>query len=710
MIILKQNSYTDPMPMEKILEVDTIDNLNEGFRMMGYRFKGKPRKAAIAKGIMRYIKEEPRELLERLDATSLRQVKELMEKGKGNPIVLDGTKLYNPLQKMHLVLSYEDTTTNKTHMYLFNDLYDIFSPIIGEIETPKEEEKTKEIDNETGMSPEDFKNGISLFNSKTKALLDIARKYGAREQAIIILTLDYISKLPILMQLPFSDYAPYEDNVETLLGCLRYNKPDRDIYTITNLIMDDFEVSMSRFGKVLKKKSLSFDDAYDVLGYLFFNVSLEAILKRLHNMLPKTVDAMLKYKKSFIGELEFENIEKLGDEIFSETTDKLSESSVYSLGKQLGTSEKADLQQDNSQPKESRKHKPTIFPKDWLATRTYTLMNDVDKQYLSFANTVYDILERYFSTIPSFTRKMVALGIANYIEDKQSNLGLFPSFVEMMRREKNSPHPFEAFFGDVVPIEKMQRYIDAYDDDKVNIIDLAYLLAQNSTEFADQADNHFKDAEVLLQILEANGYKNLPSNDEYFDDLCDLIELNGWQGLKTFLLWFVGKSYFISPMTASSAVENEAEHVTKLYGPSCKDFVQVCRIHFAFNKGLYTIGVRPVTFAEEFSHRAELDAKVVRYLMDLEVMEPLMYEIQSVSKGSLTARCISGETFTISIESDDHTHYTTGYSFACQLAEYGDTWHFFAPPRILHRRLTDAERKEFKDKYNEAGEEVFRHR
>lgn len=710
MITLKQNSYTDACPMEEILQVSTIDSLNKAFSLMGYRFKGKPRKVQIAKGIVKHIKENPREVLERLDTTSLKQLKELLEKGKGNAIVLDGTSLFTPLQKMLLVLSYENTRENKTYLYLIKDLYDIFSPVINDIEIPKVEENTKHLDDNEGMSPDDFKNGIALFNSKTKELLDIARQYGARERAVIIITLDYISKCS-LMKLPFNSYKSYEEDIETLFNCIRYKMSDKDINAITYVIMNDFEDSMSHFGKVKKKKDRSFDDVYDVLGYLFFNVSLEAILKRLHSMLPKTIQAMLEYKRSFVDDLEFENIEKMADEIFAEASDILSESNVDSLGKQLGKSEKDDMQKGNSQPKESRKHKPNIFPKDWLATRTYTTMNDVDKQYLSFANTVYDILERHFATIPSFTRKMVAIAITSYIEDKQSNLGLFPSYVAMIRRENGAEHPFVSSFGDVVPIERMRKYINDYADDKINTIDVAYLLATNSTEFADEADNHFKDAEHLLQMLEANGYKSLPSNDEYFDDLCDLVELNGWQGLKTFLLWLMDKSYFLSPMTAALALdESVVEEVQKTYGTSSKNLVQACKIHGVFNKGLYKVGVRPVTFAEDFARRAELDANVIKQLGEVEVIEPMMYGIESVSKDKLILTDMAGEKYTVSIDKDDRNNYSKNYSVGCKLVKYGDMWHSILPPRILHRKLTEEEKKDFRKAYDKDGICELRHR
>lgn len=703
MIILKQNSYEGLMSMEEILEVDTIDNLNEGFHMMGYRFKGKPRKAAIAKGIMRYIKEEPREVLQRLDATSLRQVKELMEKGKGNAIVLDGMQLYNPLQKMHLVLSYEDVKGNKTHMYLFNDLYDIFSPVINDIDIVEEDEEDEDETEDIGK--DEFDDCMSTTNSHTLGLIKAAKSYSPKQQAVIILIIDTIASVSP-MKMPFFDFPPYEDDINTLYKYIRQRKSDYEIGGITDIIFMDMETVIRSYVGTLKEKDVSFDDAYDMFGYMLFDMALENILQRFHKMMPTAIDAMLKFKRVAGGEIEFGKIGEMAREVFDDCTAKLLEASTDAFDNQMDKKEK--------QRKESAKRgksQKVIFPMDWLATRTYTTMNDIDKQYLSFANTVYDILERHFHTIPSLTRKMVAIAIASYIEDQQSNLGLFSSYVSMTRRESENKHPFAASFGDVVPIERMQKYIDEYADDKVNIIDVAYLLAQNSTEFADQADRHFKDAELLLQILEANGYKSLPSNDEYFDDLCDLVELNGWQGLKTFLLWLFDKGYFLSPMTATLAMEDSTvEEVQKTYGTSSKNLVQACKIHNVFNKGLYRIGIRSVTFAEEFARRAELDAKVIKQLGEVEVIEPMMYKIQSVSSNKLTLLDMTGEKFEVSIDKGDRNAYSKNYTVCCKLVKYGDTWHSILPPRILHRRLSEDERKEFRDEMKNAGEGVIRHR
>ena len=61
MITVKSERPIFDMPFAEVLEVDTIQNLREGFGMMGMRFTGKPNKAAI--------KREERELSQFQDTT-----------------------------------------------------------------------------------------------------------------------------------------------------------------------------------------------------------------------------------------------------------------------------------------------------------------------------------------------------------------------------------------------------------------------------------------------------------------------------------------------------------------------------------------------------------------------------------------------------------------------------------------------------------------
>ena len=51
------------IPFAELLDFDIIQNLKEGFGMMGMRFTGKPTKAGIVKAYDEYVKASPADVL-----------------------------------------------------------------------------------------------------------------------------------------------------------------------------------------------------------------------------------------------------------------------------------------------------------------------------------------------------------------------------------------------------------------------------------------------------------------------------------------------------------------------------------------------------------------------------------------------------------------------------------------------------------------------
>lgn len=309
--------------MEDILQVATIDSLNKAFSLMGYRFKGKHRKVQIAKGIVKHIKENPRDVLERLDATSLQHVKELLQKGKGNAIVLDGTQLHTPLQKMLLVLSYEDTAANKTYIYLINDLYDIFAPVINEA---KPIEKQKGERDETEGLPDaakvHFRNLVKQYNEELTNTLTHLRVFNGYMKAAILLIVDSAcDKIPYPS--PFTENDKYEDALGDLLSALEQygnekeiNKAADSLITKQKLIVWDF--SKEILGKIEKD---SFDE-YDIpriLGLFVFGNSLIGSLSRLIRMDDKDIAALTKYYDTPTGRAINHSLFSLAEEVAEES-------------------------------------------------------------------------------------------------------------------------------------------------------------------------------------------------------------------------------------------------------------------------------------------------------------------------------------------------------------------------------------------------------
>lgn len=114
----------------EVLDIDIIQNLKEGFGMMGMRFTGKPNKAAIVKAYDEYVKTNPADVLRCLRPEELEMVNEILKQGKGGYVTVEGIELYNQLQKMNLVLTREDEVASTSDLYLIDELHDLFAPHI----------------------------------------------------------------------------------------------------------------------------------------------------------------------------------------------------------------------------------------------------------------------------------------------------------------------------------------------------------------------------------------------------------------------------------------------------------------------------------------------------------------------------------------------------------------------------------------------------
>ena len=116
-----------------VLNVDTIQNLKEDLGMMGMRFTGKPTKAQIVKTYDKYVKDNPADVLRCLRPDELTLMDNILKQGKGGHVTVKGIELYNQLQKMNLVVSYEDKNTNTTDIYLIDELHAVFAPHIDNV-------------------------------------------------------------------------------------------------------------------------------------------------------------------------------------------------------------------------------------------------------------------------------------------------------------------------------------------------------------------------------------------------------------------------------------------------------------------------------------------------------------------------------------------------------------------------------------------------
>ena len=117
----------------ELLDIDIIQNLKEGFGMMGMRFMGKPNKAGIVKAYDEYVKANPTDVLRCLRPDELQIMSDILKQGRGGYFSVKGTQLYNQLQKMNLVVSREDKRKDTTDFYVIDELHDLFAPYIDEV-------------------------------------------------------------------------------------------------------------------------------------------------------------------------------------------------------------------------------------------------------------------------------------------------------------------------------------------------------------------------------------------------------------------------------------------------------------------------------------------------------------------------------------------------------------------------------------------------
>lgn len=133
MITVKSDTPYLGISFGEVLDIDIIQNLKEGFGMMGMRFVGKANKAQMVKAYDEYVKGNPADVLRCLRSENLQLINDILKQGKGGHVTVKGTQLYNQLQKMNLVVSREDTRAKTTDLYLIDELYDLFAPHIDEV-------------------------------------------------------------------------------------------------------------------------------------------------------------------------------------------------------------------------------------------------------------------------------------------------------------------------------------------------------------------------------------------------------------------------------------------------------------------------------------------------------------------------------------------------------------------------------------------------
>lgn len=82
MITVKSDTPYLSITFAEVLEIDTIQNLREGFGMMGMRFTGKLVKAGIVKAYDEYVKGNSVDVLRCLRPEELQLMSDILKQGR----------------------------------------------------------------------------------------------------------------------------------------------------------------------------------------------------------------------------------------------------------------------------------------------------------------------------------------------------------------------------------------------------------------------------------------------------------------------------------------------------------------------------------------------------------------------------------------------------------------------------------------------------
>lgn len=318
----------------------------------------------------------------------------------------------------------------------------------------------------------------------------------------------------------------------------------------------------------------------------------------------------------------------------------------------------------------------TICEDDWLALHPYNEMMPVDQQYLLFAKSILSYLDNGTIDIPYEKRKSLALSLACYIEDKRSHLRLFSTLVATLRQKKKYFHPVELLTNKPITNGKKEALMADYSTTKINALDLSYLLLLHSDRNTKDIDFFVSQGIRLCLALHNMGCGKLKGNSLYADERRSLL-LNGWRGLKRFLLWIANGPHYLSHQ------EGEASIATIL----SDGYTQWDSIN-------------PLYFTLTFARKTKVGDDIVNNVEGLKVMPLTQYDVlgddvvDKTKTGKRSNTQHNRHTFLLKRTGSSHTSkrypvvydeistrkYVVGATYTCQLANYGENWFLLTPP------------------------------
>lgn len=304
-------------------------------------------------------------------------------------------------------------------------------------------------------------------------------------------------------------------------------------------------------------------------------------------------------------------------------------------------------------------------------------MMSVDKQYVTFANSILSYLDNGAIGVPYEKRRPLALTLTCYVEDKRSRLRMFSSFVAAFRQKKEYIHPIQQLMKSLTK-EQLDTFMADYSPTKINAIDLCYFLLLYHDFGKLKTEEKLPIGSRLYGVLQNLGCDKLQRNTLYADVLRNLL-LEGWHGFKKFLLWVANGPHYLWK-------KEEKVTVATILG----------------DKFTLSNDINPLYFTLTYARKSKVGSDIVTAIEKLKILPLTRYDVLDDDFGDeynkLTTKDRKKKHFLLKRTGTSHTSkkypiiydeistrkYIVGETYKCQLAHYGNDWYLLAPAIILN--------------------------
>lgn len=308
MITLKQQPFVDIfMTVANFFEIDTKANLQSHCDELDIYLPAKLRKADFARSLAKHFECNPLFTYNRLPQSEKDMIAELLSVPSKKYITSPrNDSQFLKIQKVHLVVTYEEATTWR--IYMPSCIRKVLNEALNK-DTISEAQNVHEMMKDLP----DF--------------TEILSKYPVRAQAAIYLILEEVNMLT-LSTLPLTDYPSYDYDIDLLVKSVMQKKSDKELRIPLTLLSMDLKSTLAIFKDTIhrhaKSEAHSMESPLDLISYGTLLHALHDILTLMSKKTPSEVKALLNDFTVVDGQPYFGSIERISTEILSGVIGNLS--------------------------------------------------------------------------------------------------------------------------------------------------------------------------------------------------------------------------------------------------------------------------------------------------------------------------------------------------------------------------------------------------